>query len=660
MIQMKKFVLYTLILLLLATCAGVFGILLPYNAAETTMADTGLILQEQEDGTLSLQWPEAKHADRYQIEILARGEVLYREFSDRASGFPLPELPENTELTLRIQALADYRTLLGEGVRSSDNALEAVLPDRMPRLKVLSIYPDAGEQSVTMVVDQMGTSGWQCRVVDESGKVLLDRRVTDPFLVIPFGEQGPALPEENAPYQLQAMPVLEQDGLLCYGPVSRGGSITLEDLTVWELTLQTHTPSKYKRTFTWNEVRRADYAVQRLEQGDWITVSKIFDGEARSYTTPWLNPGSYEYRIVALDDSGTELAVTESQEVLIHNLTQYATVWPVMDIHVYNDPNWIAIADHVKQGQAFCVLEEVNGLFAIEVNGKIRYINSNYCMINLPDYMGDLCSYNITNSVSSIYAVHEFGIPDVTGVVSLGYEDIAQENGDYLVPLLYPTAKKLMKAARTAQNQGYRLKIYDSFRPYITTRDIFDRTELILDEPLPQQTYTGLPRSAITDLPEEPKRGFEELTYGWVMMGYNYGLNAFLARNGSSHNFGIALDLTLEDLISGEEIPMQTSMHDLSQYSVLSTNNDAANLLGSFMKKAGFGGLVSEWWHFQDNDARDNLDLVPVINGVSSECWVKDDQGWRWRDAKGSFFTGKTLEIGNKTYTFNADGYRQN
>jgi D-alanyl-D-alanine dipeptidase len=217
-----------------------------------------------------------------------------------------------------------------------------------------------------------------------------------------------------------------------------------------------------------------------------------------------------------------------------------------------------------------------------------------------------------------------------------------------------------MKAARTAQNQGYRLKIYDSFRPYITTRDIFDRTELILDEPLPQQTYTGLPRSAITDLPEEPKRGFEELTYGWVMMGYNYGLNAFLARNSSSHNFGIALDLTLEDLISGEEIPMQTSMHDLSQYSVLSTNNDAANLLDSFMKKAGFGGLVSEWWHFQDNDARNDLDLVPVINGVSAECWVKDDQGWRWRDAKGSFFTGKTLEIGNKTYTFDAEGYRQN
>ena len=660
MIQMKKFVLYTLILLLLATCAGVFGILLPYHSAQTAMAEEGLILQEQEDGTLFLQWPEAKHADRYQIEILTDGEVLYREFSDRASGFSLPELPEDRQLTLRVQALADYKTLLGEGVRYSDNALEAVLPHRLPRLKVLSVYPDAGEQSVTLVVDQTDTSGWQCRVVDDSGKVLLDKFVTDPFLVIPFGETGPALPEENAPYQLQAMPVLEHDGLLCYGPVSRGGSITLEDLTVWELTLQTHTPSKYKRTFTWNEVRRADYAIQRLEQNDWITVSKIFDGEARSYTTPWLNPGSYEYRIVALDAGGTELAVTEPEPVLIHDLTKYATVWPVRDVPVYSDPNWISIADSVKQGQAFCVLDEINGMFAIEVNGQIRYINSNYCMINLPEYMGDLCSYNITNSVSSIYAVHEFGIPEVTGVVSPGYEDIAQEDGSFLVPLLYPTAKKLMKAARTAQNQGYRLKIYDSFRPYITTRDIYDRTELILNDPLPQQTYTGLPRSAITDLPEEPKKGFDDLTYGWVMTGNNYVLGAFLARTGSSHNLGIALDLTLEDLESGVEIPMQTAIHDLSQYSVLGTNNDAADLLGSIMHGAGFGGLISEWWHFQDNDAKEHLKLLSVTNGVSAECWVKDDQGWRWRDAKGRFFTGKTLEIGNETYTFDADGYRQN
>ena len=660
---MKIFLIYTLLLLLLlGTATAIFGFLLPYGAAETAMPEGSLILQKQSGGQIALQWPEVENADRYQVEIRSAedGELLYRDYTDKASGFPLPQVPGDVELVLQVRSVADYKTLLNEGIRYSETALEVRLPARIPQLKVLETYVDAGDTSVTIVVDPLYTSGWQCRVVDESGKLLLDQKVTDPFLVVQFGEDGLALPGEEGQYRFQAMPLMEQENLLCCGAVSDAGSVTLEDLTVWNLSMQMQTPSKYKRTLTWTEVRNADYEIQRLENGSWVPVSRVAAGESRSYTTPWLNPGTYEYRVTALDETGTELAASDSQIFLIHNLTKYATIWPVRDTQVYADPHWITVADHVKQGTAFCVLEEVNGMFAIEVNGKICYIDSNYCMINLPEYMGDLCSYNITNSVYSIYAVHEFGIPEVTGVVSLGYEDIAQEDGSFLVPLLYPTAKKLMKAARTAQNQGYRLKIYDSFRPYITTRDIYDRTELILNDPLPQQTYTGLPRSAITDLPEEPKKGFNDLTYGWVMTGNNYVLGAFLARTGSAHNLGIALDLTLEDLESGVEIPMQSSIHDLSQYSVLGTNNDAADLLGSIMHGAGFGGLVSEWWHFQDNDAKQNLKLLSVTNGVSAECWVKDDHGWRWRDAKGRFFTGKTLEIGNETYTFDADGYRQN
>ena len=102
---------------------------------------------------------------------------------------------------------------------------------------------------------------------------------------------------------------------------------------------------------------------------------------------------------------------------------------------------------------------------------------------------------------------------------------------------------------------------------------------------------------------------------------------------------------------------MQSSMHDLSQYSVLSRNTEDAKHLSKIMTGAGFGGLVSEWWHFQDNDARDKLALIKVANGVSAQCWVKDDTGWRWRDAKGNLFSGKTLELNGKTYTFDSKGY---
>ena len=123
------------------------------------------------------------------------------------------------------------------------------------------------------------------------------------------------------------------------------------------------------------------------------------------------------------------------------------------------------------------------------------------------------------------------------------------------------------------------------------------------------------------------------------------------------HNLGIALDLTLERRDNGEEIPMQTTMHDLSQFSVLGENNEAADLLGEIMHGAGFGGLISEWWHFQDNHARAALSLPYVSAGVDARGWVKDDTGWKYRDEKGSFFRGQTLEIEGRQYTFDDNGY---
>src|SRR5699024_12729000 len=61
-----------------------------------------------------------------------------------------------------------------------------------------------------------------------------------------------------------------------------------------------------------------------------------------------------------------------------------------------------------------------------------------------------------------------------------------------------------------------------------------------------------------------------------------YHLASFLARTGSSHNMGIALDLTLVS-DTGEEPAMQTEMHDLSWYSVTDRNTGTADLLRDYM-----------------------------------------------------------------------------
>ena len=86
-------------------------------------------------------------------------------------------------------------------------------------------------------------------------------------------------------------------------------------------------------------------------------------------------------------------------------------------------------------------------------------------------------------------------------------------------------------------------------------------------------------------------------TYSMVMLNENYHLGSFLAASVSAHNRGIALDLTLERLDNGQDLTMQTDMHDLSWHAALTQNNGNANLLAEYMKGVGFNDLISEWWH---------------------------------------------------------------
>ena len=82
---------------------------------------------------------------------------------------------------------------------------------------------------------------------------------------------------------------------------------------------------------------------------------------------------------------------------------------------------------------------------------------------------------------------------------------------------------------------------------------------------------------------------------------------------------------------------MQSDMHDLSWYSVTPENTEAANLLSQYMTGAGFHTLLSEWWHFQDNETRDTLGLEYLEEGVSVEGWKAGNEGWRYRNEDGSW-----------------------
>lgn len=123
-----------------------------------------------------------------------------------------------------------------------------------------------------------------------------------------------------------------------------------------------------------------------------------------------------------------------------------------------------------------------------------------------------------------------------------------------------PVAKALAKVQEDLNKQGLSLKIYDAYRPYSVTCQMY--------EMLPDTIYMGLP---------------------W---------------QGSKHNRGIALDLTIIDLKTRQELPMPTPFDALVYASHPEFMKLPANviqnreLLKSIMKKHGFKVDPVEWWHY--------------------------------------------------------------
>jgi zinc D-Ala-D-Ala dipeptidase len=80
---------------------------------------------------------------------------------------------------------------------------------------------------------------------------------------------------------------------------------------------------------------------------------------------------------------------------------------------------------------------------------------------------------------------------------------------------------------------------------------------------------------------------------------------------GGLHNFGVAVDLTLADAVTGEALDMGTPFdyfgypaypdrepQMLREGKITQQHIDNRNLLRSAMKYGGFRGIGSEWWHF--------------------------------------------------------------
>ena len=647
--------------LLLLVLAGI--LLMPYFRAERAMpADSRLTLECREDGSRLLRWPRADGADGYLVEILplpesGKTDPLHTEIIRGSEELMLPPLPAEA-LVFRICPMGDYRILGTEQSRTGE-PLEVRVNPEPPQIMGLSWITDSEESAVTASFQMI--PGDICRVyrVGPEGSRKLLQTLTENTCTVRFGHEIP-LPEWGETCRIEFDAYREAPGMTLFGPAGTGFSLERQDLLGETLNARFEQAGHRAFRVTWEETRGDWYEVRQiLEDGSTKTLCRISREAERCFTSEMLENGrEYAFQVAAMGGLNPENCFVAAASQVYRTRTEpsaiYATVWPIRDLKAYADPSMTSVVASVEKGQAYCVAAEEAGAFGVRIGDRICYIDSRCCMINLPDYLGGLCAYEITNSTESRMMIHEFEIPDVTGRVIPGYEDVAREDGSYLVPLLYPTAKMLRKAAETAISQGYRLKIYDAFRPQQATKAMFDRTEEILGWQIPRETYTGVSRELL-NLPRPDGDGV--LTYRRVMTNGIYSQNHFLAEGMSRHNLGLALDLTLEDCRTGEELRMQSSIDDLSWYSVTTENNENAELLESVMKGAGFAGLSTEWWHFQDDITPRTVSLNALWEGVSSEGWSCDNRGWRYRDGKGSFYRNQTLLLDGKEYAFDENGY---
>jgi D-alanyl-D-alanine dipeptidase len=125
------------------------------------------------------------------------------------------------------------------------------------------------------------------------------------------------------------------------------------------------------------------------------------------------------------------------------------------------------------------------------------------------------------------------------------------------------TAKKLVYAQDIFEKDGYRIKIYDAYRPFSIQKILFD----IIKDP----KFVADPAKA------------------------------------SHHNRGAALDISLVHETDGE-LEFLTLIHTFSQDSSALAQRADPRIKEIFlyfvsvMEQAGFYNYEAEWWHFSDTD----------------------------------------------------------
>lgn len=139
-------------------------------------------------------------------------------------------------------------------------------------------------------------------------------------------------------------------------------------------------------------------------------------------------------------------------------------------------------------------------------------------------------------------------------------------------------ADSLKVVSDELKRRGYRLKIWDAYRPQRAVNHFVRWAENVPDTAMKAVFYPMVDKSRLFDL------------------GY------ICARSG--HSRGSTVDLTLVDQATGRELDMGSPFDWFGREShpdypcALYAQSEARLILRQAMLRHGFGGIDSEWWHF--------------------------------------------------------------
>jgi zinc D-Ala-D-Ala dipeptidase len=142
-----------------------------------------------------------------------------------------------------------------------------------------------------------------------------------------------------------------------------------------------------------------------------------------------------------------------------------------------------------------------------------------------------------------------------------------------------PAAEALVRANKSLRKRGYGLVIHDGYRPWSVTKIFWDAT------------------------PEDKKQ--------------------FVAdpAEGSKHNRGCAVDLSIFNLKSGKVVEMPSGYDEMTERSHINYTGSTAearrlrDMLRSAMEAEGFAVYEPEWWHYDYKDWKE----YPILNTTFAE-----------------------------------------